>query len=38
MMGLVETGDVRLPLGALSEGNEEKLRKVLEGLGMVGRA
>ena len=36
MMGLVATGDVRLPLGALSEGNEEKLRKVLEGLGMVG--
>ena len=35
MMGLVETEDVRLPLGALSEGNEEKLRKVLEGLGMV---
>ena len=35
MMGLVETGDVRLPLGALSEGNEGKLRKVLEGLGMV---
>nr|QNO51460.1 4-hydroxy-tetrahydrodipicolinate synthase [Methanosarcinales archaeon ANME-1 ERB6] len=35
MMGLVETGDVRLPLGALSEGNEEKLRNVLEGLGMV---
>jgi 4-hydroxy-tetrahydrodipicolinate synthase len=36
MMGLVATGGVRLPLGALSEGNEEKLRKVLEGLGMVG--
>ena len=36
MMGLVATGDVRLPLGALSEGNEEKLRKVLEGLGMIG--
>jgi dihydrodipicolinate synthase/N-acetylneuraminate lyase len=35
MMGLVETGDVRLPLGALSEDNEGKLRKVLEGLGMV---
>nr|AAU43683.1 dihydrodipicolinate synthase/N-acetylneuraminate lyase [uncultured archaeon GZfos26D8]QNO53164.1 4-hydroxy-tetrahydrodipicolinate synthase [Methanosarcinales archaeon ANME-1 ERB6] len=35
MMGLVETGDVRLPLGALSEGNEEKLRAVLKGLGMV---
>jgi 4-hydroxy-tetrahydrodipicolinate synthase len=36
MMGLLATGDVRLPLGALSEDNEEKLRKVLEGLGMVG--
>ncbi|MGB2728738.1 MAG: 4-hydroxy-tetrahydrodipicolinate synthase [Halobacteriota archaeon] len=36
MMGLVAAGDVRLPLGALSERNEEKLRKVLEGLGMVG--
>ena len=36
MMGLVAAGDVRLPLGALSEGNVEKLRKVLEGLGMVG--
>jgi 4-hydroxy-tetrahydrodipicolinate synthase len=36
MMGLVAAGDVRLPLGALSEGNEEQLRKVLEGLGMVG--
>jgi 4-hydroxy-tetrahydrodipicolinate synthase len=35
MMGLVETGDVRLPLGALSEGNEGKLRKVLEKLEMV---
>ncbi len=35
MMGLVAAGGVRLPLGALSEGNEEKLRKVLEGLGMV---
>ena len=34
MMGLV-AGDVRLPLGALSEGNEEKLRKVLEKLGMM---
>jgi len=34
MMGL-PAGHVRLPLGALSEGNEEKLRKVLEGLGMV---
>ena len=34
MMGL-STGHVRLPLGALSEGNEEKLRNVLEGLGMV---
>jgi len=35
MMGLVATGGVRLPLGALSEGKEGKLRKVLEGLGMV---
>ena len=35
MMGL-PAGHVRLPLGALSEDNEEKLRKVLEGLGMVG--
>jgi 4-hydroxy-tetrahydrodipicolinate synthase len=35
MMGL-PAGHVRLPLGALSEGNEEKLRKVLERLGMVG--
>lgn len=35
MMGL-PAGDVRLPLGALSEENEEKLRKVLEGLGMIG--
>ena len=34
MMGL-SAGHVRLPLGALSEGNEGKLRKVLEGLGMV---
>ena len=34
MMGL-SAGDVRLPLGALSEGNEGKLRKVLEGLGMI---
>ena len=34
MMGL-PAGHVRLPLGALSEENEEKLRKVLEGLGMV---
>jgi 4-hydroxy-tetrahydrodipicolinate synthase len=34
MMGL-PAGHVRLPLGALSEDNEEKLRKVLEGLGMV---
>jgi len=34
MMGL-PAGDVRLPLGALSEDNEEKLRKVLEGLGMT---
>jgi 4-hydroxy-tetrahydrodipicolinate synthase len=35
MMGLVAAGGVRLPLGALSEDNEEKLREVLEGLGMV---
>ena len=35
MMGL-SAGHVRLPLGALSEENEEKLRKVLEGLGMIG--
>ena len=35
MMGL-PAGHVRLPLGALSEDNEGKLRKVLEGLGMVG--
>ncbi len=35
LMGLVAAGDVRLPLGALSEGNEGKLRKVLEGFGMV---
>ena len=34
MMGL-SAGHVRLPLGALSEGNEGKLKKVLEGLGMV---
>ena len=34
LMGLA-SGDVRLPLGALSEDNKEKLRKVLEGLGMV---
>jgi dihydrodipicolinate synthase len=34
MIGLA-SGDVRLPLGALSEDNKEKLRKVLEGLGMV---
>jgi 4-hydroxy-tetrahydrodipicolinate synthase len=34
MMGL-PAGHVRLPLGALSEGNEEKLRKVLERLEMV---
>jgi 4-hydroxy-tetrahydrodipicolinate synthase len=34
MMGL-PAGHVRLPLGALSEGNEEKLRMVLEGLGMI---
>ena len=35
MMGL-PAGHVRLPLGALSEENEAKLRKVLEGFGMVG--
>ncbi|RJS71712.1 4-hydroxy-tetrahydrodipicolinate synthase [Methanophagales archaeon] len=35
MMGL-SAGHVRLPLGALSEDNEEKLRKVLEKLEMVG--
>jgi dihydrodipicolinate synthase/N-acetylneuraminate lyase len=34
-MGL-PAGHVRLPLGALSESNEGKLRKVLEGLGMIG--
>ncbi len=34
MMGL-PSGHVRLPLGALSEENENKLRKVLEGFGMV---
>jgi 4-hydroxy-tetrahydrodipicolinate synthase len=34
MMGL-SAGHVRLPLGALSEDNEGKLRKVLEGLGMI---
>jgi 4-hydroxy-tetrahydrodipicolinate synthase len=34
LMGLV-SGDVRLPLGALSAANEEKLRQVLEEQGMV---
>jgi len=34
MMGL-SAGHVRLPLGALSEDNEEKLRAVLKELGMV---
>jgi 4-hydroxy-tetrahydrodipicolinate synthase len=34
LMGLV-SGDVRLPLGALSAANEEKLRRVLEEQGMV---
>jgi dihydrodipicolinate synthase/N-acetylneuraminate lyase len=34
-MGL-PAGNVRLPLGALSEANVEKLRAVLKGLGMVG--
>ncbi len=33
-MGLA-SGDVRLPLGALSAANEEKLRLVLEGQGLV---
>ena len=37
MMGL-PAGHVRLPLGALSEDNEEKLRLVLEKLEMVGGA
>lgn len=35
LMGLA-SGHVRLPLGSLSEANEAKLRKVLEGLGMIG--
>ena len=35
LMGL-PAGGVRLPLGALSEANVEKLRQVLKGLGMVG--
>lgn len=34
MMGL-SSGAVRLPLGALSEANVAKLKKVLQGLGMV---
>jgi 4-hydroxy-tetrahydrodipicolinate synthase len=34
LMGL-PAGNVRLPLGALSEANVEKLRAVLKGLGMV---
>jgi 4-hydroxy-tetrahydrodipicolinate synthase len=34
LMGL-PSGHVRLPLGALSEANVEKLRTVLQGLGMV---
>jgi 4-hydroxy-tetrahydrodipicolinate synthase len=34
MIGLASS-DVRLPLGALNKDNKEKLRKVLEGLGMV---
>ncbi|MBC8522175.1 MAG: dihydrodipicolinate synthase family protein [Methanomicrobia archaeon] len=34
MMGL-PAGHVRLPLSALSVDNEGKLRKVLEGFGMV---
>lgn len=36
LMGL-PSGHVRLPLGALSETNVEKLRQVLEGLGMIGK-
>jgi 4-hydroxy-tetrahydrodipicolinate synthase len=35
LMGL-PAGNVRLPLGALSDANVEKLRQVLKGLGMVG--
>jgi len=35
LMGL-PAGGVRLPLGALSDANVEKLRQVLKGLGMVG--
>ncbi len=35
LMGL-SSGHVRLPLGALSDENVEKLRKVLERLGMIG--
>ncbi len=34
LMGFV-SGNVRLPLGALSAANEEKLRRVLAGFGMV---
>ena len=34
IMGLA-SGDVRLPLGALSAANEAKLRRVLEGQGLV---
>lgn len=30
------SGHVRLPLGALSDANVDKLRKVLKGLGMIG--
>jgi 4-hydroxy-tetrahydrodipicolinate synthase len=35
LMGLLPSGHVRLPLGALSEANVEKLRTVLKGLGIV---
>ncbi|NQE52769.1 4-hydroxy-tetrahydrodipicolinate synthase, partial [ANME-1 cluster archaeon GoMg3.2] len=36
MMGLLPAGHVRLPLGALSASNEEKLKAVLKGQGMLG--
>jgi len=36
MMGLLPAGHVRLPLGALSASNEEKLKAVLKGQGMIG--
>jgi 4-hydroxy-tetrahydrodipicolinate synthase len=35
MMGL-PAGHVRLPLGALSASNEEKLKAMLKGQGMIG--